>query len=207
MSRPLSSVRNLLKKQDVLLMILCVLLAAAFLVLAATQLNLAGSFFTIDSLFMASVCLVMALIFISIPAMYLRETGILKNPFVLGEGVPHARAVEHIHFEGGTKLFLQVLAALLVLTLVEVALAYFKVDVVIMLIIVMGLSIIKAALIMAYFMHLRFERMSLVLTLVPLLVVCICLLFVFFPDSSRSYKLRAVEVKETAPAQTAAEPE
>ena len=59
-----------------------------------------------------------------------------------------------------------------------------------MLTILMGLSIIKAALIVAYFMHLRFERLSLVLTLVPMLIVCICLLFVFFPDSFRSLNLR-----------------
>jgi cytochrome c oxidase subunit IV len=199
MSRPLSSMRNLLKKQDVLLMALCVLLAAGFLVLAASQLNVAGSFLTIDSLFMATVCLVMVLIFISIPAMYLREKGVLKNPFVIGEELTAARAAEHVHFEGGTKLFLSVLGALLVLTLVEVLLAYFKVDILIMLIIVMGLSIIKAALIIAYFMHLRFERMSLVLTIVPILVVCICLLFVFFPDSRRSLNLRAVKVSDAAP--------
>ena len=188
MGNPVNSVRSLLRKQDVILMILCVLLAAGFLALAASQLNIGGSFFTIDSLFMATVCLVMALIFISIPAMYLRERGILKNPFVLGEGVPAARALDaDLHFEGSTKLFLSILGALLVLTLVEVLLAYFEVPVLIMMTILMGLSIIKAALIMAYFMHLRFERMSLVLTLVPILVVCICLLFVFFPDSQRSH--------------------
>jgi hypothetical protein len=39
-------------------------------------------------------------------------------------------------------------------------------------------------------MHLRFERMSLVLTLIPTLAVCICLLFIVFPDSFRTGKLR-----------------
>jgi hypothetical protein len=39
-------------------------------------------------------------------------------------------------------------------------------------------------------MHLRFERLSLVLTLVPMLVICICLLLVFFPDSFRSKNYR-----------------
>src|SRR2546428_9850070 len=34
----------------------------------------------------------------------------------------------------------------------------------------LGLSIIKAALIIAYFMHLKFERLSLFLTLFPMLV-------------------------------------
>ena len=206
MSSPLGSIRNLLRKQDVILVALCALLAAGFLALAASSLSVAGSFFTIDSLFLATVCLVMALIFISIPAMYLRERGVLKNPFVLGEEVPAARASEHVHFEGGTKLFLNVLLALLVLTLVEVGLAYFQVSIIIMLIIVMGLSIVKAALIMGYFMHLKFERMSLVLTLVPILVVCICLLFVFFPDSRRSHDLRSTQVKDAPLAPPTSEP-
>ena len=53
----------------------------------------------------------------------------------------------------------------------------------------MGLSIFKAVLIIAYFMHLRFERLSLVLTLMPALVMCICLLGIFFPDSIRMLQL------------------
>src|SRR3712207_8262408 len=90
-------------------------------------------------------------------------------------------------------MFLKVLGGLLVLTLVEVLLAYFEVPPAVMLAIVMGLSLVKAGLIMGYFMHLRFERMSLVLTLVPALVVCICLLFVFFPDSFRLNRLRPAQ--------------
>ena len=99
-------------------------------------------------------------------------------------------AAEHIHEEGSTRLFISVWVWLLALTGVEVFLAYIHLPLHYMLVILMGLSIIKAALIMAYFMHLRFERLSLVLTLVPMLVVCICLLFVFFPDSFRSSSLR-----------------
>ena len=52
-------------------------------------------------------------------------------------------------------------------------------------------NLIKAALIVAYFMHLRFERLNLILTIVPALVICICLLLVFFPDSFRSKELRS----------------
>jgi cytochrome c oxidase subunit 4 len=59
-----------------------------------------------------------------------------------------------------------------------------------MLTVLIGLSLIKAALIIAYFMHLRFERLSLVLTLIPALVTCLCLLLIFFPDSFRSKKYR-----------------
>ena len=80
---------------------------------------------------------------------------------------------------------------LLLLTGFEVFLGYIQLPVTYMLVILMGASIVKAALIVAYFMHLRFERLPLVLTIVPALVVCICLLMVFFPDSFRSRELRS----------------
>ena len=102
----------------------------------------------------------------------------------------HDEAIDDTHHEGTNKLFISVWIWLLVLTGIEVFLAYEHLPLHFMLTILIGLSIIKAALIVAYFMHLRFERLSLVLTLVPMLIVCICLLFVFFPDSFRSHNLR-----------------
>ena len=58
----------------------------------------------------------------------------------------------------------------------------------------LGLSIIKAALIIAYFMHLKFEKLSLFLTLFPMLVLCIILmLMIFMPDSLRSLNMRVVQ--------------
>jgi cytochrome c oxidase subunit 4 len=108
----------------------------------------------------------------------------------------HAHAEEH--FAGSNKLFISIWVWLVALTLVEIFLAYRPMSTVIMLTILLGLSIIKAALIMAYFMHLKFERLSLILTLIPMLVVCILLLFVFFPDSFRSAGLR-YQFKEAPP--------
>ena len=102
------------------------------------------------------------------------------------------------HFAGSNKLFISIWVWLVVLTLVEIFLAYRPMSIHIMLTILIGLSVIKAALIMAYFMHLKFERLSLILTLVPMLVVCILLLFVFFPDSYRSIGLR-YQFKEAPP--------
>jgi len=102
------------------------------------------------------------------------------------------------HFAGTNRLFTSIWVILVVLTLVEILLAYKTMPIHIMLTILLGLSIIKAALIVAYFMHLKFERLSLILTLVPMLVVCICLFFVFFPDSFRSSDLR-YKFQESAP--------
>ena len=108
----------------------------------------------------------------------------------------HAHAEEH--FAGSNKLFISIWIALVVMTLVEILLAYKQMPIILMLTVLLGLSIIKAALIVAYFMHLKFERLSLVLTIVPMLVVCIMLLFVFFPDSFRSAGLR-YQFKEQPP--------
>src|SRR5262245_25301082 len=101
-----------------------------------------------------------------------------------------AHAEPHEHFAGSNRLFVSVWVWLLALTGFEVFLGYKQLPIIYMLVILMGVSIIKAALIVAYFMHLRFERLNLVLTIVPALVICICLLLVFFPDSFRSRQLR-----------------
>jgi cytochrome c oxidase subunit IV len=183
------SMRDVFKKSDMILIGVCVLLAAGFLLLAGKNAADAGNFLTIDSLFFTTVCLLLALTFVAVPALTMRERG--YNPFGVGDAISPARAAEHVHFEGGTRLFLYVLLGLLVLTVVEVVLAYIQVPLHIMLTILIGLSLIKAAMIVAYFMHLRFERMSLILTLVPILVVCICLLFIVFPDSFRAHDQRS----------------
>jgi len=101
-----------------------------------------------------------------------------------------AHADTEEHFAGSNRLFMSVWFWLLLLTGLEVFLGYVQLPVIYMLVILMGASIIKAALIVAYFMHLRFERLNLILTIVPALVICICLLLVFFPDSFRARHLR-----------------
>ena len=98
--------------------------------------------------------------------------------------------VEHI---GGatTGSFVKVWIALLVMTGIEVFLAYEQVPTLIMLTALVGLSVVKAALIIAYFMHLKFEKFSLFLTLFPMLILCIILmLLIFMPDSVRLLEMR-----------------
>jgi len=103
----------------------------------------------------------------------------------------HAEAVEYV---GGTTItFLYVWIALLVMTGIEVLLAYEQVPTLIMLTALLGLSIVKAALIIAYFMHLKFEKLSLFLTLFPMLVLCIILMLIFMPDSMRALSMRVVQ--------------
>jgi cytochrome c oxidase subunit 4 len=104
----------------------------------------------------------------------------------------HAEAVVE-HVGGTTQTFLYVWIALLVMTGIEVLLAYEQVPTLIMLTALLGLSIVKAALIIAYFMHLKFEKLSLFLTLFPMLVLCIILMLIFMPDSMRALSMRVVQ--------------
>lgn len=102
-------------------------------------------------------------------------------------GIPEA----HGHAETGARLYLWVWLYLIALTGLEVMLAYEQLfSLHVMLAILMALSLVKAALIVAYFMHLRFEKMNFVLSLIPAVVIVISLLSVFFPDSMRLFTLR-----------------
>jgi len=97
--------------------------------------------------------------------------------------------MEALHGSHSNRLYLTVWSGLVALTIVEVVLAYLALSVGLMLTLLIGFSLLKTALIVAYFMHLRFEKLSLTLTLIPALVICILLLFIFFPDSLRVLEL------------------
>lgn len=99
-------------------------------------------------------------------------------------------SIEHAHAEGTTRVFMVVWFWLLALTGVEVFLGYKQFELKLMLVLLLGLSIIKAALIIAYFMHLRYEKPSMAATLMPALVIVIVLMNIFLPDSIRLLHMR-----------------
>ena len=88
------------------------------------------------------------------------------------------------------RTFAKVWFALLALTAVEVFLCYKQLPALTMLTLLIGLSVVKAALIIAYFMHLKFERLSLFLTLFPVLIACILLMLAFLPDATPAVSMR-----------------
>ena len=97
---------------------------------------------------------------------------------------------QHAPAGATTKVFMVVWIGLLVLTGIEVFLAYMHTPLVMMLTLLVGLSVIKAVMIIGYFMHMKFEKVSLMVTLFPMLVFCILMLFVFMPDAIRSLSMR-----------------
>lgn len=105
----------------------------------------------------------------------------------------HEASAEATHQPGSKKLFLWVWFWLLVLTGIEVLLAYLRLEPHMMLVLLVGLSLIKSALIVAYFMHLRFEKIGLFLITVPSLVFCLIMILIFvFPDSLRVVNLHSM---------------
>jgi len=140
----------------------------------------------VDSLFMIMVFLMLALLFAINPLIYAYQRSWISNPFVEDDIIAEAHTADHAAEHGGSNRENTVIwLMLLALTAVEVYLAYIHINPTLMLVIVMILSLIKAGLIIAYFMHMKFERLSFVMTVVPILVVLLCLFAIFFPDSKR----------------------
>ena len=174
-----------------------ILLAGSVLALGAAAWAVVSDGFRAgtDDVFLVLVCLMLALL-LAIPSlMWAHANGMLKNPFAdaADEGGAAAMEADHGVHGGSNRENVFVWGGLLALTAIEVFLAYIQINPTLMLIILMGASIIKAALIIAYFMHLKFEQLSLILTIVPTLVVLLCLFAILFPDSFRLHKLRPPE--------------
>ena len=90
------------------------------------------------------------------------------------------------HAESHAGLFIKVWISLLALTMIEIFLAYIQIAKVAMITILMALSLVKAGMIMAYFMHLKFDKPALSWILVVPLVGCLLIMVgYFFPDSFR----------------------
>ena len=89
----------------------------------------------------------------------------------------------------GKGQFFWVWGALLVMTAIEVYLTYQNMQPVRMLTILMGLSLVKAALIIGYFMHMKFELSRMKWLTMASLVVCLALMMIFFEDARRIIQL------------------
>ena len=86
--------------------------------------------------------------------------------------------------ESQRPLMVKVWIGLLVLTLVEVFLAYVQLSQGLMLTALMGFSVVKAWMIIAYFMHLKYDRPALAWMLMPPAVAGILVLVAYLlPDA------------------------
>src|SRR6516162_820366 len=96
-------------------------------------------------------------------------------------------AEQHRHHKKAQ--FFWVWGALLVMTAIEVYLTYQNMPPVRMLTILMALSLVKAALIIGYFMHMKYEISRMKWLTMCALVACLALMMIFFPDALRILSL------------------
>jgi cytochrome c oxidase subunit IV len=96
-----------------------------------------------------------------------------------------AESVAEQHRHHGKGQFFWVWGILLVITAIEVYLGYQNMEPVRMLTILMGLSLVKAAMIIGYFMHMKFEVSRMKWVTMSALVFCLAMMMVFFPDAFR----------------------
>jgi caa(3)-type oxidase subunit IV len=96
-----------------------------------------------------------------------------------------AERVAEQHRHHAKAQFFWVWGGLLVMTAIEVYLGYQNMDPVRMLTILMGLSLLKAGLIIGYFMHMKFEVSQMRWLTMASLVICLSLMCIFFPDAFR----------------------
>lgn len=73
---------------------------------------------------------------------------------------------------------------LLALTIAEVAVTYTGLPKMVMGFLLISMALSKAALVAMFFMHLKFERVTLGMIAVTPLVICVFLLFMLLPDSN-----------------------
>jgi cytochrome c oxidase subunit 4 len=94
-----------------------------------------------------------------------------------------AHAAEPAH-EGGYRIYAVTWFWLLAITVLELAVVILGVPKVLLAITLITMAILKAALIMAYFMHLRYEKLSLIYTVVvPMFFLAIVLFSAVGPDA------------------------
>ena len=71
---------------------------------------------------------------------------------------------------------------LFILTVIEIAVIYMPLAKVIIVILLISLACSKALLVAMYFMHLRFERLTLGIIALTPFILCVFLILMLFPD-------------------------
>jgi caa(3)-type oxidase subunit IV len=85
--------------------------------------------------------------------------------------------------------YVKVWLGLLLLTAVEVALAYLRTPLAVMILLLLALSFAKAGAIAAWFMHLKDEPRALSLALFPAFLFAVCALLGILPDGGRALEM------------------
>lgn len=81
-----------------------------------------------------------------------------------------------------TANYLRIFYILLVLTIVEVAIVYLHLPKILLISLLVVLAVWKAALVALHFMHLKFEKRTLMMIALSPFVLCVFLILMLMPD-------------------------
>lgn len=88
--------------------------------------------------------------------------------------------MEHAHKEHPK--YMKIFWILLVLTILEVAVAYLHLPKVVAALLLIGMACSKAVFVALYFMHLKFEKKTLTVIAMTPFIICVFLVFMLLPD-------------------------
>ena len=88
---------------------------------------------------------------------------------------------------------------LLVLTVLEIVVALMPLATLAKGLLLVVMALIKAGLVALYFMHLRFERVTLGIIVLTPLIICVFLVFMLLPDLGAVVHKSQVRTEQTSP--------
>jgi cytochrome c oxidase subunit 4 len=88
---------------------------------------------------------------------------------------------------------------LLVLTIAEIVVALMPLVPLAKGILLVGMALVKAGLVALYFMHLRFERVTLGVIVLTPLIICVFLVFMLLPDLGAVVHKSQVRTEQAGP--------
>lgn len=88
--------------------------------------------------------------------------------------------MEHAHKEHPK--YMKIFWILLVLTVAEVAVVYMPLPKIVIALLLIGMACSKALYVALYFMHLKFEKRTLMVIALTPFIICVFLVFMLLPD-------------------------
>lgn len=101
--------------------------------------------------------------------------------------------MEHAHKEHPK--YMKIFWILLVLTIAEVAVVYMPLPKIVIALLLIGMACSKALYVALYFMHLKFEKRTLMIIALTPFIICVFLVFMLLPDLMASARHEGAEAE------------
>ena len=94
--------------------------------------------------------------------------------------------------------YMRIFWILLVLTIAEVAVVYMPLPKIVIALLLIGMACSKALYVALYFMHLKFEKRTLMIIALTPFIICVFLVFMLLPDLMASARHEGLKAESQA---------